>query len=105
MVFNRLEHQLHVEVGVQHGGVSSENLCMGEDKSKAVTERQYSQGYPRGFGSHFALKYAYLEDVCDNVCMRDSSKSLDGLLVKEIARTLEEVRQTCRPEVPLVAHR
>jgi hypothetical protein len=37
MVLDRLEHQLHVEISVQHGGVSSEDLCMGEDKSEAVT--------------------------------------------------------------------
>ena len=26
MVLDRLEHQLHVEIGMQHGGVSSEDL-------------------------------------------------------------------------------
>jgi hypothetical protein len=59
---------------------------MGEDESEAVTERQYSQGDPRGGGSYLALKDMYLKDVGDDVGVRDSSKFLDYFLAIEVAR-------------------
>lgn len=63
---------------------------MSQDKSEAVTQRQYSQGYPRGLGFHLALKNDYLEDVGDNIGVRDPSEFLDRLSARKNRKSARE---------------
>ena len=105
VVLDLCEHRLRVEGSVKHCCISSPDLCLGYDESKAVAQGKDSQTYARSIAFRRALEDCGLENIGNDVRKGDTRQSLELFSVIKHLQALGRFNHTCRPEVPLVEHK